>query len=157
MKCPICLWKPENSQYRFLFETGYWRIVLAPNQSLIGRCVVHLKRHCGDLIELTQQEFIEWFEVVKTLEIALRSAFGASMFNWSCYMNHAFRNNPPNPHIHWWAVPRYNHKVEIAEWVFDDPSFGNPYDHNRWLEVPEEIQQEITERIKQEILLLSLD
>jgi diadenosine tetraphosphate (Ap4A) HIT family hydrolase len=153
MKCPICLWTPENAQYQLLFETGYWRIVLAPNQCLIGRCIVHLKRHCGDLSELTHQEMIEWLEVIKTLEFALQSAFGASMFNWSCYMNHAFRTNPPNPHIHWWAVPRYNHKVEFAEWVFDDPNFGKPYDHNLWLEVPEEIQKEIAERIKQEIIL----
>jgi ribonuclease HI len=48
-------------------------------------------------------------------------------------MNHAYRNDPPNPHVHWWGVPRYNHAVVIDEWVFEDPQFGNPYDHYRWI------------------------
>ena len=151
MPCPICSWTPANTKYRLIFETEYWRIVLAPNQCLVGRCVVHLKRHAGDLLQLTQNELVEWLEVVTTLESEVRSAFDATMFNWSCYMNHSYREDSLNPHIHWWAVPRYNHPVKIADWVFDDPSFGEPYDHNRWLDVPEEIHQEIAERIKKAI------
>lgn len=44
MTCPICTWSPDNQDYRFLYETKFWRVVLAPNQCLVGRCVVHLKR-----------------------------------------------------------------------------------------------------------------
>lgn len=153
MVCPICYWSPDNSEYRFLYETRFWRLVLAPNQCLVGRCVVHLKRHSGDLADLTQDELLEWLMVVKRLETALQSAFEATMFNWSCYMNHSYRENEPEPHIHWWAVPRYNHSVTIDNWVFDDPHFGDPYDHYRWLEVPKEIHQHIAEQIQQAMSL----
>ena len=149
MTCPICSWSPDNLDYRFLYETRFWRVVLAPNQSLVGRCVVHLKRHSGDVADLTQDELLGWLTVVKTLESALQSAFGATMFNWSCYMNHAYRESPPNPHIHWWAVPRYNHSVTIGGWTFEDSHFGSPYDHHRWADVPKEIHQKIAERIQQ--------
>ena len=118
MNCPICSWTPENPDYLLLSQTEFWRICLAPNQSLLGRCVIHLKRHCGDLVDLTQAELLEFLNVIKRVEGSTRLAFGAAMFNWSCYMNHAYRENPPNPHIHWWAVPRYDHKVEFGGLAF---------------------------------------
>ena len=148
MNCPICSWTPDNPDYLLLSQTEFWRICLAPNQSLLGRCVIHLKRHCGDLADLTQDELLEFLNVVKSVEGSTRLAFGATMFNWSCYMNHAYRENPPNPHIHWWAVPRYDHKVEFGGLAFEDPHFGNPYDHYRWLEVQKELRIAIVNKIK---------
>lgn len=150
-ECPICSWTTDNLEYPFVHETELWRVVLAPNQSLIGRCVVHLKRHAGDLADLSQRELLEWLTLVRTFEDALRLAFGATMFNWSCYMNHSFGKDSPNPHVHWWAVPRYNHQVTIGDWILKDPDFGNPYDHYRWLEVPREIHQRIATRIQRAI------
>jgi diadenosine tetraphosphate (Ap4A) HIT family hydrolase len=147
--CPICAWSPENHEYRFVFETEFWRIVLPPNQSLVGRCVIHLKRHSGDLADLTRDEILEWLTVVQKLENALKLAFGAAMFNWSCYMNLAYREEHPNPHIHWWAVPRYSQPVTIDDVTFEDPHFGNPYDHYRWLDVTKEMHQKIVEQIQQ--------
>jgi len=153
MECPICAWSSENLEYRFVYETRLWRVVLAPNQSLVGRCVINLKRHSGDLAELTREEILDWLALVKNHETALQSAFGATMFNWSCYMNHAYRERQPNPHIHWWAVPRYNHVVTIKDMIFEDPHFGNPYDHGRWLDVPKEVHQAIAEQIRNAISL----
>ena len=147
MTCPICAWSSEHPHYPLLFETPFWRVVLAPNQCLLGRCVIHLKRHAGDLAELTPEESLDWHQLVQRLETALRDAFGATMFNWSCYMNHAYRQQPADPHVHWWAVPRYDHPVELAGWLFEDPDFGNPYNHQRWLDVPEEVRRQIVERI----------
>lgn len=149
MACPICAWSPGNLDYPLLYETRLWRVVLAPNQCLIGRSVVCSKRHVGDIADLTQDELLEWLAVVKAVESALRSAFDATMFNWSCYMNLSYREPVPDPHIHWWAVPRYNHPIKIDEWMFEDPDFGSPYDHGRWLDVPREIHRQIAERIQQ--------
>jgi diadenosine tetraphosphate (Ap4A) HIT family hydrolase len=101
--------------------------------------------------DITPDELLDWLTVVKTLEAALRTAFDATLFNWSCYMNHSYRESPPDPHIHWWAVPRYNHQVQIDDWVFEDPQFGNPYDHNRWIKVPPEIHRKIAEEIRRAI------
>ena len=153
MTCPICSWSNAKVDSLFLSETTYWRICLAPNQSLVGRCVIHLKRHTADLASLTKEEMLEFLDVIKGLESALRSAFGATMFNWSCYMNHAYQDIPPDPHVHWWAVPRFNHPVRIGDMIFEDPHFGTPYDHNRWLEVPIAMRTQIAERIQKALSL----
>jgi hypothetical protein len=50
-------------------------------------------------------------------------------------VNVAYRNNPPNPHVHWWLVPRYAQQVVIHAGTSEDPHFGHPYDHYRWQEV----------------------
>lgn len=148
MECPICAWSENNRTYPSIYETRLWRVVLAPNQSLLGRCVIHLKRHAGDLVDLTEEELLDWFEIVKDLETAIQTSFGAHMFNWSCYMNHAHRESEPNPHIHWWMVPRYRQAVTLKHWYFEDPHFGNPYNHDLWLIVPDEIHQAIGEKIR---------
>jgi len=148
MTCDICAWTPAPPNFTFVHEAALWRVVLPLNQCLLGRCVVSLKRHCGDLAELTPDELLDWLQVVNVLEPALRAAFGVTMFNWSCYMNFAYRETPPNPHIHWWAVPRYAHPVVLGGWTFEDPDFGSPYSHSRWVEVPEALRQEIVARIQ---------
>jgi len=148
MNCPICSWSPDNTDYLFITETQYWRICLAPNQSLLGRCVIQLKRHAGDLADLSKDELLDFLNVVKRVEMIIKSAFNATMFNWSCYMNLSYRENPPNPHIHWWVVPRYDHAVRFGERVFEDPHFGNPYDHDRWLNLSKDARDEIAEKIK---------
>lgn len=149
MNCLVCSWSPDNAEYLFIRETHYWRVCLAPNQSLLGRCVIHLKRHAGDLADLTEDELLDFLNVVKRVEVAIRSAFNATMFNWSCYMNHAYRENSPNPHVHWWAVPRYEYAVRFGERVFEDPHFSNPYDHRRWLDLPKYVRDDIAEKIKE--------
>ncbi len=149
MACPICAWSPDERDYPFLYETAHWRVVLAPNQSLLGRCVVQCKRHVPDVAEQTPAELLDWLEVVKRVEHALRTAFDATMFNWSCYMNHSYRQRPYDPHMHWWAVPRYDHAVTFQKRTFDDPHFGNPYDHNRFMTIPDELRAEVVTQLRQ--------
>jgi len=151
MACPICAWTPDNPDYLLVHETALWRVVLAPNQCLIGRCVVHLKRHCGDLAEITPDEILDWLTIVKTMEAALRKAFDATLFNWSCYMNLSYREATPDPHVHWWVVPRYNHAVELGALTFEDPRFGSPYDHAMRLDVAGDVRRQIVERLQQAI------
>lgn len=149
MNCPICSWPPNNEDYLFISETQYWRICLAPNQSLLGRCVIHSKRHAGNLADLTTVEWNEFLNVIQWVEESIRSAFSATMFNWSCYMNHAYREDPPTPHVHWWAVPRYAQTVQFGGRTFEDPHFGEPYDHSRWLDLPKHLRNEIANKIRE--------
>jgi diadenosine tetraphosphate (Ap4A) HIT family hydrolase len=100
------------------------------------------------LADLSEDELFEFLNVVKKVEASLRLAFGTTMFNWSCYMNHSYRESPPNPHIHWWAVPRYDHAVHFGDTLFDDPHFGNPYDHYRMMNTPKALRLQILEEIK---------
>ena len=152
MNCPICSWSSDNQDYILLQELQFWRICLAPNQSLLGTCVIHLKRHTGDLANISEQELLEFLKVVKYVEEAMKLTFGATMFNWSCYMNHAYRESQPNPHVHWWAIPRYDHAVNFEEMLFEDPHFGNPYDHYRVIEVPKKLKLKMVEAIKSHLL-----
>lgn len=151
MACPICAWSPIEQDYLFLFETQLWRVVLAPNQSLLGRCIVQLKRHEDDLAKQTEAELEEWLNIVKVLEPALQSAFGATMFNWSCYMNHSYRTKPYEPHIHWWAVPRYQQPVFFGGQRFTDPTFGEPYEHGRYITVTSDLRGNIVARLQQAV------
>jgi len=95
---------------------------------------------------------LDWLNVVKIMEAALRKAFDATMFNWSCYMNLSYREDLPDPHVHWWVVPRYNHPVKMGTLIFEDPRFGSPYDHAMWLDVSREVRQQIAERLQQAIV-----
>lgn len=155
MTCPICNWSPNDPNCLLVYETKFWRVVLAPNQCLvgIGRCIIQLKRHCNVVAETRLDELVDWLNIVKIIETALRRAFDATMFNWSCYMNLSTRENPPNPHVHWWVVPRYNHSVCVSNLKFDDPHFGSPYDHSMWLDVSKEVRQQIAARLLQAIAM----
>jgi hypothetical protein len=66
-------------------------------------------------------------------------------------MNHSYQESPPTPHIHWWAVPRYDHKIEFDRLVFEDPHFGNPYDHYRVMNIPKESRFKIAEEIRTQL------
>src|SRR3989344_5662650 len=109
----------------FIYETQYWRIVLNANQTYLGRCVIILKRPCGDLAEITESEILDFFTIVKLIEVVYRELFSATMFNWSCLMNNAYRTSPPTPQAHWHLLPRYDHPVVFAGETFVDPNFGN--------------------------------
>lgn len=116
--------QPED---RIIFETTYWYIKLMPKQLYLGRSVVVLKRQCGDLAGLNQEEILDFAEVVKKLESALRKTFNATMFNWGCLMNNAYQETPADPQVHWHFRPRYDHPVEFAGQTFADPNFGHHY------------------------------
>jgi len=149
--CPICAWSPDDQDHLWVYETPFWRVVLAPNQVLLGRCILHLKRHAGDLAELTPAEILDWLNIVSVIETALRKAFDTTMFNWSCLMNLSFRELPPDPHVHWWVFPRYNHPVTLGGITFVDALFGSPYDHSLQLDVPQDVRQQIAELLRQTI------
>lgn len=147
-KCEYC--QIPGAYGNLIFETDYWQIYLAPSQRYIGTCVVVLKRHCGNLNELKSIEWIEFTEIVDKLETALKKAFNPTLFNWSCFMNSAYRTNPPTPEVHWHFIPRYNHKIEFEGLIFEDPDFGYiPQPIER--KVPENIMEKIMEKIKENL------
>jgi len=98
MKCEYCWLGVYGDLIR---ETENWKIYLAPNQMYLGTCVVVLKRSSRNLMDLKRGEWFDFVEIVKKLEFGLKRAFNPTLFNWSCFKNAAYRNNPPNPEIHW--------------------------------------------------------
>lgn len=146
--CDIC--KVVKESKNPVFDTNYWIVLLANDQAYLGRCYVSLKRHCGDLSELKNEEWKDLFKVISRLEKSVKTSFNAVLFNWTCLMNMAYQNSPPNPHIHWHFRPRYNHSVNFSGLVFQDPEFGHHYarEHERSFEVPSDIQNKIIERMQ---------
>lgn len=131
-----------------IFETEFWRIVLADDQTYIGRSVIVLKRPCGDLADLTREELMDFHNAVKKLETAFRKGFDATIFNWTCLMNNAYQNDPPDPQVHWHFRPRYNHKVEFEGEVFEDTDFGHHYARGTSRELSPDLRNKLTDKIK---------
>ncbi len=146
MDCLGC--KSSSSDKNFIFESKYWKVFLNPEQSYLGRCVVTLKRHCSSLSQLKSEEWIDFVNLVKKLESLLKKAFGATMFNWSCFLNDAYQNNPPNPHVHWHLRPRYKQSVKFANRWFEDPDFSHHYSRDRKEIVDDKMIKKIIDKIR---------
>ncbi|MEP7205073.1 MAG: HIT family protein [Candidatus Saccharibacteria bacterium] len=147
-KCGICQFLPNKKP---IFETKYWEINIAPDQGYLGRCYVTLKEHKGDLAELTKEEWLDYAEIVKKLEGAIRLAFGAIVFNWGCLMNNAFQVSSATPHIHWHLRPRYDQTVHFDGTDFVDPLFGFHYDRAQTKKVSNETLSNLQSKIQENL------
>ena len=105
----------------------YWEVYLNPDQYYLGRSVVVIKRDVGDMAELNNNEWLDFAKLVRKYESVLINAFNVTMFNWSCLMNNAYQNNPPDPHVHWHIRPRYAKSVIFEKIKFEDKEFGHHY------------------------------
>jgi len=147
-KCEICN-ADTGGGYVKIVETKFWNVFLVPDQSYLGRCSLELKRHCENLSELNKDEWGDFTGIVKRLEKALKKAFNATMFNWTCLMNNAYKSKSPVPHVHWHFRPRYDHSVKFNGITFEDKEFGHHYDKKRNLIVSDDIKREISKKIQE--------
>jgi len=121
-------------------QTKLWKYVLNPNQHYLGRGLLVLQRHIPDLEQLTdkeEQEFIQWR---RTLTPALKTAFGGRIVNLLYGTNLAFRETPPNPHVHWHFIPRNESKVTFAGQIFHDTEWASVFDLSKKDNMALEIQ-----------------
>jgi len=134
-----------------IFETKYWKVILAEDQYYIGRCYISLKRECGDLADLKKEEIIDFLELVKKLENALKKSFNATMFNWSCLMNNAYKDKNPKPQVHWHLWPRYRNKVEFGGEIFEDKEFAHYYERKTDRKLSSEVRIKIIKKIRENL------
>ncbi|MDO8537514.1 MAG: HIT family protein [archaeon] len=149
MDCDSC--KYANNKIDLIFETNHWRIFLASDQTYLGRSIVDCKRHASSLSDLSKDEWLDFAEVVKKFEKAIKKSFNADLFNWSSLMNHAYQQKPFNPHVHFHVRPRYEKEASFAETIFKDTNFGKHYDRVMHTEIPVEIRKKIIEKIKKNL------
>ena len=107
-----------------------------------------LREHKGDLASLSDEEWLDFAQVTKGLERAIRNAFGADMFNWSCLMNDAYKKDPPSPHVHWHVRPRYKDPVEFEGMTFNDNDFAHHYDRSEPDKAGQELQDAIANKLR---------
>ncbi|MFA5084570.1 MAG: HIT family protein [Candidatus Paceibacterota bacterium] len=135
----------------YISETKYWNIFLASSQGYLGRCVVALKRHCGEMAGLKKEEWLDFAGLAKKLENTMKKSFNATMFNWTCLMNEAYKEKNPEPHIHWHFRPRYNHKVNFEGTIFEDSEFGRHYDRTKEMKISDKVRKAIIEKIREHL------
>ena len=125
--CGCDVLSPELLQLQ-VFETRHWVVVLNPyDQLYVSRSVIILKRHAQTLTSVSDAEWIDYNQLVGVFAKAASEAFGAEHFNWTFNINHAFRENPPQPHVHGYVRPRYRSEVKCPGLTFEDREFGSHY------------------------------
>lgn len=127
-QCDACdFLKTPNLKTRIML-TDNWDIGIGNNQAYFGRAYMTLRSHKGSLGDLSKAEWEDFEVTVRRLEKAYKEVYGAEPLNWGCYMNHAFRTKPFNPHVHWHIYPRYETPPTLDGVAYDDSLFGNFYD-----------------------------
>tara|TARA_Y100000310_G_scaffold44054_1_gene41161 strand:- start:144 stop:554 length:411 start_codon:yes stop_codon:yes gene_type:complete len=134
-----------------LFETEHWKVILLENQAYLGRAILLHKQAAKNLSELNDKEWQTLHQVIKQLESAIKKAFKAEPFNWTCLMNDAYKENPPKPYVHLHLFPRYRDSVKVKEETFTDPNFAHHYDKAAENIVSEETLKNIAEEIKKHL------
>jgi len=131
--------------------TPYWRVTLASDQGYLGRAFVSANRHVGSLSDLTPDEWTNLQQVISSYESAIKSVFGAVLFNWGCLMNNAFKVADPAPHVHWHVRPRYDRPITVDGRTYTDPNFAHHYDSS-YIDVQDRATIEaLTARIQDQI------
>ena len=124
--CSWCNLTEEDKRYQ-LYETVFWSVFLSYEQDYIGRCILVLKRHCGSMSELTDDEWEELHKLICKVETCLKTVLGATLCNWSCLMNSFYKESEPDPHLHIHVRPRYDEPVMVNGHAYIDSEFGHHY------------------------------
>ena len=146
--CEWCNLSEADNQFQ-VYESKSWSVFLSDEQDYIGRCILVLKRHCGTMSELTDDEWDELRKLVCKMESCLKAVLGATLCNWSCLMNSFYKESNPNPHLHIHVRPRYDKPVMINESIYIDNEFGHHYALNKSGVLPAEDKEEVFNRLKE--------
>lgn len=138
-----------------IFETEYWSVFLADEQTYFGRIVVECKRNVPSLSELSEEEVLDFFDIVKKFENIMKQKFNATMFNWTCLMNNSYKKKPYTPHVHWHCRPRYDEPLFFKQEKFIDPDFSFHYNRELRREIPKDVEKEIIEELREYFLQYS--
>lgn len=152
--CSACT--PAEHESDPIVTTTHWKVVLHPDQTVPGACLISSKRHVPKLGALSSDEQAELLPLIAAVESALEQALGATLVNFECLRNWAYRaeapeppflDGRPNPHVHWHVAPRYADVVEVAGERFEDPCFG---ERMRWSNrpAPEPVRHELVTRLR---------
>ena len=111
-----------------LYESNNWEIVFCDwCQDFVGECIISSNKE--SLSDLSNEEWEELGKLEKELERVCKKLFNSTMFNFTCLMNNAYRDNE-RPHVHFWFFPRYKNELKLFGKVFKDKHFG--YNFWKW-------------------------
>lgn len=142
-ECSLC-----TLRNNLIFETQHWTVILNIDQNYLGRLLVISTRHIGNLSMLTLEEWDDLHRVIQKSEKTLQKAFPEiNLFNWGCMMNHAFKEKPYNPHVHWHVKPRHDTPISFEGVTWTDTEFGKHYTTCNHNIIPDEALQKMRTHI----------
>ena len=111
-----------------LYKTKNWTVVFVSwCQEFPGDCIIASNNQKQSLSELNTEEWQELGTIEKELERITKKLFDATMFNFACLMNNAYKDNE-TPNVHFHFIPRYRNKTIILNKIYKDKHFG----YNMW-------------------------
>jgi len=111
-----------------LYEGKYWNVIFGSwCQEFIGYCIIECDKK--SLSELSSGAWEELGKLERELERVCKKLFGATMFNFACLMNNAYRDNE-EAHVHYHFIPRYKETVILFNKKYVDKHFG--YNFWKW-------------------------
>ena len=94
-KCPEC----DFTLYIPVAEMDVTVLGLYSDSRFPGRCLLALKEHCEDLVDLSTQTVVRMYEDVRRAAAAIRKTTGAQRINYAVLGN-------VEPHLHFHLIPR---------------------------------------------------
>lgn len=111
-----------------LYKSDNWEVVFVKwCQEFPGDCIISSNKET--LSDLTKEEWEELGKIEKELERITKKLFNATMFNFACLMNNAYRDKE-RPHVHFHFIPRYENERIILNKKYNDKHFG--YNFWKW-------------------------
>ncbi len=105
-----------------LYKGKYFEVVFCDwCQDFPGNCIISCEKE--SLSDLSSDEWVELGIIEKELERVCKKLFNATMFNFACLMNNAYRDNE-KPHVHFHFIPRYKNELDIFNKKYKDRHFG---------------------------------
>jgi diadenosine tetraphosphate (Ap4A) HIT family hydrolase len=109
-----------------LYKGKYWEVIFVDwCQEFVGQCIVSSNKE--SLSNLANEEWQEIGKIEKELERVCKKLFNATMFNFACLMNNAYKDNE-KPHVHFQFIPRYKNELDLFNKKYVDRHFG----YNMW-------------------------
>ena len=152
LECALCNLTPQDKKW-MLYENNDWIVFLADKQDYIGRCMVVCQEHCQSISDLNIEQWISLKVIMSSLEQMLKSVLGATMFNWSCLMNDAYKADCACPHVHFHMRPRYAEPVIIKNREYRDDEFAHHYDNKKPAQITDEAADFLFAQLKEKISL----
>ena len=111
-----------------LYTSDNWEVIFGIwSQEFPGYCIISSK--IERLSDLTKEEWIELGSLEKELERVCNKVLKPTMYNFTCLMNNAYRDNE-KPHVHYHFFPRYKEPTIIVGKKYKDKHFG--YNFWKW-------------------------
>ena len=99
-----------------IYKGKNWEIVFVKwSQEFVGDCIISCDKE--SLSDLTDEDWVELGILEKELERVCKKLFNATMFNFACLMNNAYRDNE-KPHVHFHFIPRYKNELNLKGGVY---------------------------------------